>query len=226
MGPAPDRASRGASLVWVLAAALVGFAASFIFSSVLHWPRGWFVAAYSTTVALFAAAYLYRESIAPGSQLSRRWKGGAVVGLLAGLLLARSVASQPGSDRPLGSALVAASLWYGVAYGLADAVLLSILPVLIVYGSRAPAELSSAAGRLRWGALALLGSLFVTAAYHLGFAEFRGPQLVQPIIGNAIVTVAYLLSGNPLAAMVSHIIMHSAAVMHGMESTAQLPPHY
>ena len=65
-----------------------------------------------------------------------------------------------------------------------------------------------------------------TAAYHLGFTEFRGPTLLQPLIGNAVVTAGYLLTGSPLAAILAHVIMHGAAVFQGMEGTVQLPPHY
>jgi hypothetical protein len=66
----------------------------------------------------------------------------------------------------------------------------------------------------------------VTAAYHLGYAEFQGPALIQPLIGNTIMTMAYLLTASPVAALVAHIIMHTAAVIHGAETTFQLPPHY
>jgi len=50
--------------------------------------------------------------------------------------------------------------------------------------------------------------------------------LIQPLIGNGILTAGYLLTGSPLTAVVGHVIMHGAAVLHGMETTLQLPPHY
>jgi hypothetical protein len=50
--------------------------------------------------------------------------------------------------------------------------------------------------------------------------------LIQPLIGNAIVTAGYLATRNPMTPLVSHVMMHGAAVVHGMEATAQLPPHY
>jgi hypothetical protein len=89
-----------------------------------------------------------------------------------------------------------------------------------------PPPAGSGGGKLQASASALAASLLVTALYHLGFAEFRGPALVQPLIGNSIVTAGYLASGSPLAAIASHVIMRVAAVVHGMESTVQLPPHY
>jgi len=66
----------------------------------------------------------------------------------------------------------------------------------------------------------------VTATYHLGYPEFRGPAVIQPLIGNVLLTLGFLLTGSPLAAIIGHVIMHAAAVLHGMETTVQLPPHY
>ena len=37
-------------------------------------------------------------------------------------------------------------------------------------------------------------------------------------VGNAIITSSYLLTGSPLAAILSHVAMHVAAVLHGMET--------
>ena len=213
-------------LLWVTLAGLVGFSSAVAFSSWLKWERSTFVLAHAGVTLSFLAIYVRSAGIRPMTQLRQRWPAGLVVGLLAGAVLTYGVQQQAPSTRPLGSALVGSLAWLGLVYGALDAVLLSVVPVLTVYGSRPPEALSRAAARIQWGALSLLASLAVTASYHLGFAEFRGPNLVQPLIGNAIVTLAYLLAGNPLAPVLAHVIMHGAAVLHGAASTAQLPPHY
>jgi hypothetical protein len=136
------------------------------------------------------------------------------------------VAAQPASARPHGADLAVALGWEGLVYGTVDAILLSVIPVLAVYGSRRPEQLAGPGARWRWGGAALGASLLVSAAYHLGFAEYRGPALLGPLVGNGLSTVSYLLAGNPLAPILSHVIMHQAAVWHGMATTAQLPPHY
>ena len=41
-----------------------------------------------------------------------------------------------------------------------------------------------------------------------------------------LITLAFLLSGNPLGSLISHTTMHLAAVLQGPETTIQLPPHY
>jgi membrane protease YdiL (CAAX protease family) len=60
----------------------------------------------------------------------------------------------------------------------------------------------------------------------MGFREFQGPQLVLPVLGGALTTVAYLLSGSIVAPILAHVMMHAAAVLHGAATTVQLPPHY
>jgi hypothetical protein len=143
-------------------------------SGLLGLPRDLFVAGHLAIVALFVAVWLRREGISFGLQWRRRWRGGLVGGFLMGIVLARSVASQPASTRPEGGALAWALAWEGLAYGIADALLLSIVPVLAVYGSRPAEELQRPGARWRWALAALTASLAVAAAYHTGFAEFRG----------------------------------------------------
>jgi hypothetical protein len=112
-------------------------------------------------------------------------------------------------------------------YGTLDALLLSVMPVLATW--RAFSLLGWTAGwpgRLGVGVLCLIAVMFVTAAYHLGYPEFRGPEVTRPVFGVGVSGLAYLLTTNPLAAVVSHVAMHVAAVLQGPETTMQLPPHY
>lgn len=81
-------------------------------------------------------------------------------------------------------------------------------------------------GIIAAGAFALSASLLVTAGYHLGYPEFRNSKLGLVLLGNSIITLAYILPGSPLGAMISHVVMHLAAVNQGPETTIQLPPHY
>ncbi|MFN8570724.1 MAG: hypothetical protein U0132_01630 [Gemmatimonadaceae bacterium] len=212
---------------WSLAACAVGAASSFLFSALLHWPRATFVGAHSALVLALMVVYARTESVNFAVQFSRRWVAGMVGGLVVGALLIQQVMGQPSSPSPEGFAPLATALgWYGVVYGAADALLLTVLPVLTVYGSGAADALSSARSRFRVAGLSLLASAIITAVYHLGFSEFRGASLLAPVLGNLLITLAYLLTGSPVAALVSHIMMHIAAVLHGSATTLQLPPHY
>ena len=211
---------------WILAAAALGFASAFLFAEVMKLDRSSFVLLHGLLVAGFVTLYAFKSGFKLLHQVRRRWLAGVLGGLVVGLALMKQVASQPESLRPHGADLLFAVAWYGLVYGTVDALLLSVVPVLALYGFRSAEDLSRSGGRLRWAGVALVGSAIVTAAYHLGFPEFRGPALIQPLVGNAAITLAYLVTGNPLAAVISHVLMHVAAVWHGMETTVQLPPHY
>ncbi|HEX6534150.1 MAG TPA: hypothetical protein VF041_06110 [Gemmatimonadaceae bacterium] len=222
----PTARARGAGWRWTLLAAAAGLATSGVFSGVLHWARAAFVGAWLIVAALVLGWYVLASGIDPAVQLRRRWAAGVIVGVLTGVLLAFTVSRQPASPTPGGAALLRAELWSGFVYGAVDALMLSVLPVLSLYGTRAADDLARPGRRLQWAATAMLGSLLVAAAYHLGFREYRGAALVQPLVGNGVVTLAYLLAGNPLAPIIAHVTMHVAAVLHGAATTTQLPPHY
>lgn len=210
----------------MLVAAAAGGATSGLFSGLLRWDRPAFVAAWLLVASAVLIAFVRATGLDPAVQFRRRWIAGVAIGIIAGAALAAGVLRQPASPVPAGAALLAALAWPGVVYGAVDALMLTVLPVLALYGSRPAAELARPGGRVRAAGAALAGSLLVTAAYHLGFAEFRGAALAGPLIGNAVVTLSYLLAGNPLAPIGAHTVMHLTAVLHGAGTTAQLPPHY
>ncbi len=207
-------------------AAVTGLASSGLFSGALHWSRNRFIVGYLCVVTVFLLAYARLTDLKAGDQVRRRWRAGLLGGVLFGALLVRSVLRQPSSPPPSGGSLASALLWQGLVYGSLDALLLTIVPVLSVYGTRPPAGLRRPVDRFRWGLAGLSASLFVTAAYHWGFAEFQSTALLQPLIGNGLITLAYLLTGSPIAPLVAHVLMHGAAVLHGAGTTSQLPPHY
>ncbi len=220
------RAASAGRWSWIGIAAAAGFAVSSVGAGVLQWPRDRFVAGWALVAALLSAVFGRAIGVRWRTQLRRRWTAGLAMGLLTGGLLALTVLRQPSSAHRGGAALALDLVWLAVIYGAADALVLSVIPVLAIYGSRPADELAQPGRRLRWAGAALLASLAVTAAYHLGFAEFRDGRLLQPLIGNALITMAYLLSGSPVAPVVAHIVMHAAALLHGAATTAQLPPHY
>jgi hypothetical protein len=211
---------------WTLLAAGLGLLSSLLFSSILHLTRSVFVACWTIVASALLVWYASSQDIDIRTQLQRRWIAGLIVGVGLGALLARQVLGQPPSIRAEGLTLAGELLGFGLIYGVVDAMMLSVLPVLSLYGMRPASELREPGARYKWAFVALVGSGIVSAAYHAGFAEFRGPQLVEPVIGNVLITLSYLLTGSPVAPIVSHVLMHAAAVVHGMATTVQLPPHY
>ena len=211
---------------WILALAALGFLTSTVFATLLHLDRALFVAVWALMASVAWWRYAHRTRVSIGTQLKRRWGGGVAVGLVIGWILAQTVVRQPASEATQGTELLVQLFWVGVVYGMVDALMLSILPVLLLYASRPASDLATPFSRLRWAGAAIAGSALVAAAYHAGFREFQNASLVGPLIGNLAVTLAYLLSGSPIAPILSHVFMHLAAVLHGAATTVQLPPHY
>jgi hypothetical protein len=213
--------------LWVLAAGGLAFALTAVFAGLLRLPRSWFLVPYVVVTGAFLYVYFQWSGIDLVDQFRRRWVWGIVGALLAGAFVVKNVLSQPTSPRPAGLELVFDLVWLGGVYGALDALLLSVMPMLATW--QAFSQLgwtASWSGRLAAGALAIVASLLVTAVYHLGYPEFRGPEVIGPIIGNGSLSLAYSLTTNPISAVAGHIAMHVAAVLHGLETTVQLPPHY
>jgi hypothetical protein len=210
--------------VWILLFAAVGFGISAVFSAGLELKRDFLVLVYLLVGSGVLIAFLRWHGEIFARHLRRRWPTAVLVGLGFGAILALTVMRQPGSSPPRALHLAWALVWLGLVYGLLDALLLNVLPVMVL--ERPTDNPPSRWRRLRFATTALAASMLVTGVYHVGYREFRGPQLAQPLIGNAVLTAGYLLSGNVATPLIGHVIMHGAAVLHGMETTSQLPPHY
>jgi hypothetical protein len=66
----------------------------------------------------------------------------------------------------------------------------------------------------------------VSTSYHLGYTEYRDADLRSPVIGTVVANVPAMTTGNPAGAVVTHSMVHTAAVVHQREggSTKMLPP--
>jgi hypothetical protein len=79
--------------------------------------------------------------------------------------------------------------------------------------------------KIALGFLAWLFILVLTTAYHLGYADFRSKKIIQPNIGNTIISIPTLVSANPIGSPITHAIMHMAAIIHSPKTELFLPPH-
>lgn len=214
-------------LLWVFAAGVVGLGITAVCAGWLKLERGWLVLAYALIAGAFLTAYFSWSHIDPVAELRRHWLQGLAGAVVIGFLMVRNVLSQPSSPRPQGAHLVFDLVWFGLVYGVLDGVFLSVMP--LVASRQAFAGLGwigGWSGTVGAALVGLLGSSYVAAAYHLGYPEFRGSEIALPVLGNDIMSLGTVLTGSPLTAAVSHAAMHVAAVLHGMEATIQLPPHY
>ncbi|MDP2182326.1 MAG: hypothetical protein Q8K99_07135 [Actinomycetota bacterium] len=214
-------------LAWVPAGAFLEFAVALVFSSWLHWPRRFFLIPYVGLGVALSYAFFRWNRLSIRRLLRHSWRMGLVGALVAGLAAVGVVIRQPASALAVGWRLPVDVLWSGTAYAAVDAVTLSVIPVLAVWQAfSAVGWVSKPAGRLAARAAGFAASLAVAAVYHAGFAQYRGPQVMGAVVGNAIFTASYVLTGSPLSPVLSHIAMHVAVVLRNPGTAIQLPPHY
>ena len=215
-------------LLWTIGAAVLGFSIAAVFAGIFRLPRSIYLIPYVSLVSLYFYAFIHWSGISITNLLRQNWYWGLIGAVLVGVFTIRNILSQPASARAEGLPLIFELLWVGVVYGLADALLLSVLPVLATWeGFSALGWTSSLPEKILVVAVAILASLFVTFAYHLGYPECRVVEgIAGPTIGNGAMTLGYVLTNNPIAALFSHIAMHIAGVLHGPATVIQLPPHY
>lgn len=214
------------SVLWVLAASLLGFGISAVFSSWLKLSRRVFLIPYVVLTGVFLFWFFRVNKINLVALLAENWIWGIIAGVVVGAFLVNNVRSQPFSRRSTGGDLALDIAWLGLAYGIIDALFLNVVPVLAVWiGFPQGGWAGSWLGNIGVGILALCASLWVTLTYHVGYSEFRNRSVGLVLVGNTLITLAYLLSTNPLGAILSHTAMHVAAVIQGPETTIQLPPH-
>jgi hypothetical protein len=152
--------------------------------------------------------------------------GAAASGSLTGFL-ARRV--PPTTTRPRAWPTLGKLTWEGVVYGAAEGTLLSILPVIAVWQGGAALEWTRAwPGKIGVGVLAMVASAVVIGIHHLGYREFRGPQIRYPILACGFFSLAYLATGSVIAAIGGHILLHVVMVLRGAEMPpggAEMPSH-
>jgi hypothetical protein len=214
-------------LLWVVGAGILGFAVAAVCAGLLRLPRPVYLVVYAGLTSVF----LYRYAVWSGFDfriaVRHHWLLGMLGAALFGTFVVRNVLSQPASPHSVGVALAFDLLWLGVIYGALDALLLSVMPIHAVWRAFSTiSQVNTWPARLAVGMVALIASLSVTTLYHVGYPEYRGSAVISPDIGNGTMSVAYLATSNPISSVASHIAMHVAAVLHGPETTAQLPPHY
>jgi hypothetical protein len=214
-------------LFWILIAAILGYSIAALFAGCLKLPRDYYLLIYIPFVTVLFALFIISNDIDLKELIIHNWYWGLLGAAIATILVIRNVLSQPSSDRSTGLALMKDLLWPGFAYGVADVCVLTILPVMAVKnGLNDVAWGDGLTGQLGSGTIAFLASCLVTVVYHMGYPEFRNKTVFWAVLGNGILTITYILTDNPLAAIIPHVGMHMTAMIHGRETTGQVPPHY
>jgi hypothetical protein len=204
------------NLLWFLAVAVVAFLVSWFLTERMGVGRTLYVGALALVTGAVTAGYLLWSGVGIEFWINN-WGWGIVGAVVAAtflaLLLSRMIVAGA-HPKTVGPAEVA---WDAIVYGAAEGLLLSVLPVVIVW----QAAIGQHAGAVVAGALALAASLVVIVVHHLGYADFRGKKMRQAVIGCVPLSISYVLTGSPIAAMGAHMVLHFVAMRRGME----LPPN-
>jgi hypothetical protein len=214
-------------LLWVLGVGVLSMAVTATFAGILELPRPIYLVFYFAVIGSLLYGYVRWSGVDVWKGFREHWIRGLILGSFFGFLAVQTVLIQSPSPTSQGAGLAFDLVWFGLIYGAVDGLLLSVFPVYSTWRA-----LSMLGWTERWygkivgGVLALVASMFMIALYHLGYPEFRGPQVLVVIVGVGAQSLGYLLSRSPLAPVISHIAMHVAAVLYGIASVSQLPPHY
>jgi hypothetical protein len=212
---------------WLAAGLALGFLVPFLFADLLELPRDLYYGIYVVSVAGFFVLWARRTGQALGAMMRRRLPLALGLGVVfAGVMALVVLRAGDESSGPDGLALAGAVLWRGVVYGAADGLLLSAFPILAVFAAFAGhAVRDRLRGKLLIGAAALAASLAMTAAYHVGYGDFRSEKVRSPLAGDVVWSVPTLVTLNPAGSMIAHVGLHVTAVLHDPETDLFLPPH-
>lgn len=211
---------------WLAAGLALGFLIPFVLTDRLRVPRDLYYGIYALTVAAFIALWARDTDQPLGEMIRRRWKLAVMLGVGCAVLLAVVVTrTDAGTGRPSGLAFVGALAWRGLVYGATDGLFLSAFPILAVFAAAGPRIGGRAPRKVAVGLVALCASLAMTAAYHVGYRDFRSSKLVKPLTGDLIWSAPTLVTLNPVGAVISHVGLHMAAVSYSYETDIFLPPH-
>ena len=210
-------------LRFLVGGALLAFALPFVLTDLVTIERDLYYGIYAGAVFALFALWLRSAGRPVRHVLTRNWRAGVALAVLFGGVMVAVALKEGATSRPHGWTFVGALLWRGVVYGLADGLLLSTFPILVVFAAFGARRTKR--GAVGIGTLALAASLAFTAVYHLGYADFRGSKLRKPVAGDVLWSAPTLLTLNPVGAPLAHAALHVTAVAHAYDTDTFLPPH-
>jgi len=211
-------------LKWIAYGAIVGFGVSFIFGDLITLPPDLYYLIYFGIVLAFFTIYIRKTQLNLKEWFSRRLVFGILLGLVFGALMIQIVLSRPATEKFTGPYLAWLIFWRGLIYGAIDGLLLSVFPCVVTWRTF-NAEKKPFGKKIAFGLLAWLFILVVTTAYHLGYSDFRSKKIIEPNIGNTIISIPTLALANPIGSPIAHATMHVTAIIHSPKTELFLPPH-
>jgi hypothetical protein len=204
---------------------VAAFLVTWVVTDLLRVRRAPYVAILTATALGLLAGYLAWSGTSAAELVTSGWGWALLAGVVAAAAVFPLVRRIPSGPRASGARLGGLLVWDGVVYGIAEGVLLATLPVLAAWQTMTSLGWTNDAwAKLGSGALAVIASLLVILVHHLGYAEFRVPasrkMLAGALLTCGLQALAFLVTGNVLAPVVAHIVLHGQMILRGVE----LPP--
>jgi hypothetical protein len=214
-------------LAWLAGGMAVAFLVPFVVADQLGLQRDLYLVVYVAAVAGLFVEWARDTGQSLREMFAKRWRVAVGLGLLFACIGAFiAIRAEGSSAHPDGIRFLGALAWRGVVYGAADGLLLSAFPILLVFAALRDSRLRGRlGGAVAVGAVAMIASLAMTAAYHAGYSDFRSSKLRKPVTGDLVWSVPTLATLNPIGAPIAHVGVHIAAVTHNYNTDLFLPPH-
>jgi hypothetical protein len=205
-------------LAWSGGLSVAAFLVTWVATDLLHIKRTPFIGILLLVTAGLTWGYVAWTG-AGTKFVTYHWGWGLLGGAVASALMVGMTRRIPlGPHRDHYGHLVP---WEGFVYGVAEGVLLSVLPVAMLWQVSRSFGWTSGAATVGAVVLAIVGSAFLIAVHHLGYPEFRNKLMRFPVALCTVLSVAYLVTGSLFAPVIGHIVVHVAMLRRGLE----LPPH-
>lgn len=196
----------------------VGFLVSWVGTEVIRWSRRRYITVLAAVTLVATVVVVGVSGASVTDMTGDRWALGVGGALFTGLLGGFGMRKKEPVVQHLDTrALPSAAVWEGVVYGVAEGVLLSVLPAFIMWQAAVDGGWNDLAA---WVIALGLSGMMITV-HHLGYWDYRGRRVGLAITGCGLLTVGYLATGSIIAPALGHVLLHIVGITGGV----QLPPH-
>jgi len=219
MFAAPSGLDWRLSVLWLAGIVLAAFAVAWLVTDRGGVKRMPYIGVLALATGGLASGWLVWSGVG-GAFWTERWGWGIVAAVLSGAVLWALVHRVPLPVTTAPQMNARDLLWQAGVYGAVEGFLLSVLPVAVAWQAFSAAGWTDGWHALPAALAALAASAVLIAVHHLGYHGYRGRRLVMPVIACSLLSLVYLLTVSPIAAMGGHAILHVALLRRGIE----MPP--
>lgn len=194
-------------LLWIPINAVLVFGLPYLLVSLMGLSRdSYYIWLYIFSIA-FIGLYTKRSDFHWAVSLKSGWALGTISAVFIGLVfLSLAAMSKPALGASFFSASMLPLLWRGLLYGLVSAFLVSVFPFVVVW--RALSGTNPGVFR-KFGVtiVAILAIGLMSSLYNLGLSDLKQENLGNQIGKSLIAAVPTIISGSPLAAPISNVLL-------------------